>query len=108
MPDSLTILQQRIKKLSAVSESGCWLWTGATKPNGYGNMSWNGKTIMARIIRMRTGAASWVTLIRPRKFCMLIDETAIYAASGTSSGGTGRSRGGTGYTPPACRQLANW
>lgn len=47
MPDSLTILQQRIKKLSAVSESGCWLWTGATKPNGYGNMGWNGKTIMA-------------------------------------------------------------
>lgn len=40
-------LQQRIKKHSVVSESGCWLWQGAKKPNGYGNMTWAGKSLIA-------------------------------------------------------------
>lgn len=47
MPDSLSILQRRIKKHSIVSESGCWLWQGAKKPNGYGNMTWAGKSLIA-------------------------------------------------------------
>src|SRR5574343_1741432 len=56
----------------------------------------SGNTIIAKIIRMRTGAANWVIFIRPRKFGRPIDEAAIYTAAGTSSGGTDKARGGTG------------
>ena len=47
MPDSLEKLQNRIRKHVATAESGCWLWTGAKKPNGYGNLTWVGKTLIA-------------------------------------------------------------
>lgn len=29
---------------------GCWLWIGATDIDGYGRMSWNGKTTRAHVI----------------------------------------------------------
>ena len=56
----------------------------------------SGNTIIARIIMIKTGAANCEMFILAMKFCIPTDEAAIYAASGISSAGTGRSRGGTG------------
>lgn len=44
-------LERFLRKVIRV-DSGCWLWIGATRPNGYGNVNINGRT---------TGAhrASW-------------------------------------------------
>lgn len=40
--------QQRFEeKLERVTESGCWLWTGALKDNGYGDFWLGGKVIGA-------------------------------------------------------------
>jgi hypothetical protein len=41
-------LQEKILRMSIpVTESGCWLWTGAISKNGYGNLGWQGKTLRA-------------------------------------------------------------
>lgn len=36
------ITERLMAKVSMEPMSGCWLWTGATNPNGYGHMSVNG------------------------------------------------------------------
>ena len=41
-------LQQKIlDKAVPVTEAGCWIWTGAVRPGGYGNVGWRGKTLSA-------------------------------------------------------------
>lgn len=36
---------RRIKELTNTSESGCWIWLGATGHGGYGNMSFRGRVM---------------------------------------------------------------
>ena len=36
-------LKQRIEDSTIVAPNGCWIWFGATKPDGYGVMNVNGK-----------------------------------------------------------------
>lgn len=36
-----------MQKVRQSGANGCWLWAGATKPNGYGNFALNGKTLGA-------------------------------------------------------------
>lgn len=33
-----------VKRLQPVTESGCWIWEGWTRHDGYGSVSFNGKT----------------------------------------------------------------
>lgn len=44
--DSATISRFRSKYIP-VTESGCWIWVGADKGNGYGNFQYNGKYMPA-------------------------------------------------------------
>lgn len=46
-------LQQRLLKRVRRLMTGCWIWTGSTKPNGYGNINVAGKTLM-------THRAAWL------------------------------------------------
>lgn len=38
-----TPMERLLKKVVPVTESGCWIWTGATRPNGYGCFQLDGK-----------------------------------------------------------------
>lgn len=41
-------LQQNIlSKCIPITETGCWIWIGATRTSGYGNIGWKGKTLGA-------------------------------------------------------------
>lgn len=46
-------LQQRILSRVSVTDSGCWAWNGARRPNGYGNINVEGKTLSVH-------RASWI------------------------------------------------
>lgn len=42
-------LARFLTKCEPVTESGCWIWTGAARPNGYGNFYMNGKLVGAHV-----------------------------------------------------------
>lgn len=37
------IIEHLMDRVMPVTESGCWIWVGADKGNGYGNIRYNGK-----------------------------------------------------------------
>lgn len=41
-----------------ITPDGCWLWQGARKSNGYGNVRWQGKVVPAH-------RAVWEVLVGP-------------------------------------------
>lgn len=42
------IIERFYEKLEIVTDSGCWIWTGATDPKGYGRfMTTNGRAVLA-------------------------------------------------------------
>src|SRR5882672_7971155 len=50
----MTTLQERfISRVKAVTENGCWLWSGYIEPAGYGHVSIKGKTIRAHRVAFK-------------------------------------------------------
>ena len=45
MTSALADLPAMIAKRVRIIDSGCWLWTGATNPKGYGHIGRNGRTL---------------------------------------------------------------
>jgi len=43
----MTVLERFMEKFTVKPETGCWLWTAACNPDGYGNFYINGSTIGA-------------------------------------------------------------
>ena len=48
--------------------SGCWLWPASVRPDGYGQVRFNGK-MEGRIIHRGCGGDSSVTCVRHSKLC---------------------------------------
>lgn len=47
-------MSRRIMEKTFVSPSGCWIWTGAKKPTGYGNIKFGDKVIGAHVASFLT------------------------------------------------------
>jgi hypothetical protein len=41
--------KERIMEKVIIQDDGCWIWNGAMKPNGYGNIRYKGKFIGSHV-----------------------------------------------------------
>lgn len=50
LAESVEVLPGRIRAKISLDDAGCWLWTAATDPDGYGRVGWEGRNRKAHRI----------------------------------------------------------